>query len=314
MANKTSPKRAKNSSNSKIQLLTTRKKAFGLVLLSGLFLIAVFVVGFRYSPTRIKARAASTVFDCLYHGPSTNQRFACIAESIELQGIRYGNASINSNNSGLSGPVFYNKFWGISTGSKSTYAKNPQMWWNTDRNSSNDLLDCSGFVNVVFWLGLNQPPIDETQINDVPTDYTVRGAASTYIQMAERRLNPSLRKIVDLTSLLPDLTSLLPGDILIKEPAPGNADWHAEIFTGYGNVKGAVDKNAIISTGSAFMTAEKNIQWENQIPPLYPVSDPLNSLNRTQSRSRPPTKWTYGLRYKYPLPAPPKLIGIPTTI
>jgi hypothetical protein len=254
MTNKTSPKRAKNSSNSKIQILTTRKKAFGLVLLSGLFLIAVFVVGFRYSPTRIKARAASSVIACLY-GSSTNQRFACIAESIELQGIKYGNNSTNSNNSGLPGPVFYNKFWGISAGSKSTYAKDPQKWWNTDRISSNNMLDCSGFVNVVFWLGLGQPEIKEDQLNVVSTDYTVRGAASTYHEMADRKPNSSLKKILDLKSLLP-------GDILIKESTSVNADWHAEIFTGYGNVKGAVDKNAIISTGSAFMTAEKNIQWE----------------------------------------------------
>jgi len=305
MTNKTSPKRAKNSSNSKIQILTTRKKAFGLVLLSGLFLIAVFVVGIRYSPTRIKARAASYAGQCLYFW-STNQRFACIAESIELQGIKYGNASTNSNNSGLSGIAFYNKFWGITAGSNSFYAKDPKKWWNTDRNNSNDLLDCSGFVNVVFWLGLLQPDIKEDQVNDVPTDYTVRGAASTYIQMANRP-NPSLRKILDLKILLP-------GDILIKESTSDNADWHAEIFTGYGNVKGAVDKNAIISTGSAFMTAEKNIKWENQIPPLNPVPDPSNLSNRTQSRSRPPTKWTYGLRYMYPLPLPPKLPGIPTRI
>jgi len=310
MTNKTSPKRAKNSSNSKIQILTTRKKAFGLVLLSGLFLIAVFVVGIRYSPTRIKARAASYAGQCLYFS-STNQRFACIAESIELQGIKYGNASTNSNNSGLSGIAFYNKFWGITAGSNSFYAKDPKKWWNTDRNSSNDLLDCSGFVNVVFWLGLLQPDIKEDQVNDVPTDYTVRGAASTYIQMANRKPNPSLMKILDLKSLLP-------GDILIKESTSVNADWHAEIFTGYGNVKGAVDKNAIISTGSAFETLEKDIDWENPAFDInnkrYPnqFNDPL--LNRTRSRSRPPTKWTYGLRYIYVLPPPPKLIGIPTRI
>ena len=197
-------KSSKNPTTS-IKISSPSKLIIG-VLTAALLLSVITYTAIHNSPKNIVAKAYTPYSTCWSF--TTNTRIACIAANFDLLNYRYANCGTSACGSTTN----WSDFWKQPI--KSNFGNDPARWWANRADNTQNFLDCSGFVNVVFYLATGIDPYPASPL----TANAVRATADTYINSG------NLTKITDLTN------GLQPGDILIKS----NGDWHhAGIFREY---------------------------------------------------------------------------------
>jgi len=191
--------------NTSIKISSPSKLIIG-VLTAALLLSVITYTAIHNSPKNIVAKAYTPYSTCWSF--TTNTRIACIASNFDLLNYRYANCGTSACGSTTN----WSDFWKQPI--KSNFGNDPARWWANRADNTQNFLDCSGFVNVVFYLATGIDPYPASPL----TANAVRATADTYIKSG------NLTKIIDLTN------GLQPGDILIKS----NGDWHhAGIFREY---------------------------------------------------------------------------------
>ncbi|MEI6170106.1 MAG: hypothetical protein WCP56_03895 [Candidatus Saccharibacteria bacterium] len=197
-------KSSKNPTTS-IKISSPSKLIIG-VLTAALLLSVITYTAIHNSPKNIVAKAYTPYSTCWSF--TTNTRIACIAANFDLLNYRYANCGTSACGSTTN----WSDFWKQPI--KSNFGNDPARWWANRADNTQNFLDCSGFVNVVFYLATGIDPESPSPQNA----NSVRATALSYINSG------NLTKITDLTN------GLQPGDILIKS----GGDWHhSGIFTEY---------------------------------------------------------------------------------
>lgn len=197
--------------NTSIKISSPSKLIIGILTAALLFSVITYTV-IHNSPKNIVANAYVPYSTCWSF--TTNTRISCIAGNFDLRNYRYANCDTCGR-----GTVYWEHYWkthgypdlNMTYGG---FGNDPARWWANRADNTQNFLDCSGFVNVVFYLATGIDPESPPPQNA----NSVRSTALSYIKSG------NLTKIIDLTN------GLQPGDILIK--SDGNSH-HAGIFGDY---------------------------------------------------------------------------------
>jgi cell wall-associated NlpC family hydrolase len=182
------------------------------VLTAALLFSVITYTAIHNSPKNIVAKAYTPYSTCWSF--TTNTRIACIAGNFDLLNYRYANCDSCGRGTAYWGPYWMTHGYPDLNMTYRGFGNNPARWWANRADTNQNFLDCSGFVNVVFYLATGIDPESPPPQNA----NSVRATALSYINSG------NLTKITDLTN------GLQPGDILIKS----GGDWHhSGIFTEY---------------------------------------------------------------------------------
>lgn len=169
---------------------------FGLFVIIGLVVLVISLAGVRVWQNRDQMVADASA-DCLVY--KDNRRILCHAK--KLTGYRYAN---------YFNPDLYKYVWGVPV--NGTLGQDPAVWVNSEqRNSSRNFLECSGFVNVVFY-----------QANRNRTVFQ-----QTNSQMYQNYTGYLFNRVNDLKN------SLKPGDLIIIAKDKDTKIGHVAVFSHY---------------------------------------------------------------------------------
>jgi len=189
---------------------TKSAKPFIILSIVVVLIGAISYASVVYSPRRINVRAATSLASC--YNVANNLKIWCVASSAEVSGFRYAACCGDLKVPGWQDYWIHHGYPNLMI-VNGGFGNDPRSWWANRSNDSRNFLDCSGFVNVVFYLATGLDPL----VKPVADPYSVRETASTY------QNSPNFTRIIDMHSLQL-------GDVLVRG-YPHND--HAGIFGGY---------------------------------------------------------------------------------
>jgi len=210
----------------------------GLMLIIGVCLMVVVLAGWRVYKTRDNNAQAAT--NCYSY--RDNRRLLCFAK--QYQGYRYAN---------YFNPALYKYIWGVAP--SGSLGQNPSYWDSRERfSNSTNFLECSGFVNVMFYKSMANRTL----------------FSNTNSQMYQNYVGYFFDKVTDLRN------SLRAGDLIVIARDQDTTIGHVGIFSHYDYTSGTkvmVTYEASSSYGARSGSRYRNISqydYALRYKPLFP--------------------------------------------